>query len=172
MRSRYSVISYFNHWVTVLLVAAMLVLGYAAVGAPDENMKDYLIGVHISLGFFVFLFVAWRIAYRLYEGFPDATGKSKLERRVVYIVHRLLIFLLAVQIITGPLYLFTEGEGMNVFGWFTVYLPLESLSLIHEPAEEIHIITGLVILPLLLLVHFAGAVRHYKQGGRENISDM
>ena len=55
----------------------------------------------------------------------------------------------------------TEGEGMDVFGWFQFYIPLSSLSAIHEPVEEIHKITGNWILPALIGIHFVGALHHY-----------
>ena len=158
---RYSGISIINHWITVLLVTAMLVLGFAAFWAPGEEAEDYIIGIHISLGFFVFLFIVWRVFFRLYEGFPSPVGNTPFERKAAYIVHRLLIGLLLLQVFTGPLYLFTEGEGVNVFGWFTVSIPLEGLSFIHEAMEEVHIATGLVIIPLLLVLHISGAIRHY-----------
>lgn len=158
---RYSGISIINHWLTVLLVVAMLVLGYAASWAPGDETEDYIIGIHISLGFFVFLFIVWRVFFRLYEGFPSPVGNTPFERKAAYMVHRLLIFLLLLQVFTGPLYLFTEGEGVNVFGWFTVSIPLESLSFIHEAMEEVHIATGLVIIPVLLVLHILGAIRHY-----------
>mgnify|MGYP000383220299 CR=1 FL=1 len=130
----YSGLSKLNHWVTALLVTVMLVLGFAAGGAPDEATEGYLMSLHIGLGFFVFLVVIWRVAYRLYEGFKANTASTAPERWLAWAVHRLLLVALVAQVITGPLYLFTEGEGVDVFGWFTVYLPLESLAVIHEPA--------------------------------------
>jgi cytochrome b561 len=57
--------------------------------------------------------------------------------------------------------LFTENEGLAVFDWFTVNLDLTALSIVHEPAEEVHKITGLYVLPALLVVHIAGAVVTY-----------
>ena len=44
---------------------------------------------------------------------------------------------------------------------FTVNLDLTALSIVHEPAEEVHKITGLYVLPVLLVVHIAGAVVTY-----------
>lgn len=160
---RYSTLSTMNHWISALLVVAMLVLGMTAAAAPSEAIEDYIIGVHISLGFFVLIFVVWRVLFRLYEGFPENNGKTLVERRAAYIVHRLILFLLVIQILTGPLYLFTENECMNVFGWFSVCLSLESLSMIHEAMEWIHKTNGLFILPILLLLHLAGAIRHFMQ---------
>lgn len=160
-QNRYSSISTINHWVTALLVVVMLALGLAAGAAPLETTEDYILGVHISLGFFVLIFIAWRVIFRLYEGFPQNIGKTALERQAAYVTHRAILILLVVQVATGPLYLFTENECVNVFGWFSICLPLESLSIIHEPMEWFHVNIGVYLLPALLLLHFIGAVKHY-----------
>lgn len=159
--SQYTGLGIINHWITALLVTAMLALGLTAGAAPTEDMEHYVIGVHMSLGFFTFLFVLWRVGYRLYQGFPPALGESAWEQRLARITHGLILLALVVMVFTGPLYLFTEGEGVDVFGWFTIAIPLESLSVLHEPVESIHIWLGVYGLPVLLLLHIAGAVRHY-----------
>lgn len=161
---RYSGLSTANHWVTVLLVISMLVLGLAASEAPAENAEDYILGIHVSLGFFVFLFVVWRVAYRLYEGFPATVGETEPERWTAWLVHRLLLIVLILQVLTGPLYLFTEGEAVDVFGWFSVSLPLRSSEAVHELMEEIHVVLGVYVIPGLLFLHIAGAIRHYLAG--------
>lgn len=159
--THYTGIGIINHWITALLVTAMLALGLAGGAAPTEDMEEYIIGIHMSLGFFVFFFVLWRIGYRLRQGFPPALGATAVEQRIARAVHGLILLALLVMVFTGPLYLFTEGEGVEVFGWFTVALPLESLSAIHEPVETIHIWLGVYGLPVLLLVHIGAAIRHY-----------
>lgn len=163
---RYSGLSTTNHWITVILVVSMLVLGLVASEAPNDTTEDYVIGIHISLGFFAFLFIVWRVAYRLYEGFPPAIAGTAPERWAAYLVHRSLLIVLTLQVLTGPLYLFTEGDAVNVFGWFSVSLPLESSEAIHELIEEIHVVLGVYVIPGLLLLHIAGAIRHYL--AREN----
>ncbi len=45
----YSGLSKLNHWLTALLVTAMLVLGFAASGAPDDATESYLMSLHLSL---------------------------------------------------------------------------------------------------------------------------
>lgn len=170
---RYSSISTINHWVTALLVVVMLALGYGVAAAPSEVTEEYILAIHISLGFFVLLFVAWRVIFRLYEGFPENIGTSALERWAAYIAHRAILVLLTLQVVTGPLYLFTENECMNIFGWFSVCVPLESLSSIHEPMEWLHVNIGIYVLPALLVLHFLGAVRHYAERGKqETPSDL
>ncbi len=168
----YSGISIINHWVTALFVIVMLVLGAVASQAPNYGIEDYVLRVHIGLGFFVFFFVLWRVAYRLYEGFPDNLGQSKFEKWAAFLVHRLLLIFLTIQVFTGPLYIFTEGEGMNVFGWFTIKLPLQSLSSVHDLAELIHVILGIYIIPALIMLHFLGAAKHYLTQTTKAPADM
>ena len=143
------------NWALLFLILALIagLLGFGLVAELSFTAAKIL--------FFVFLFIVWRVFFRLYEGFPSPVGNTPFERKAAYIVHRLLIFLLLLQVFTGPLYLFTEGEGVNVFGWFTVSIPLEGLSFIHEAMEVMHIATGLVIIPLVLVLHISGAIRHY-----------
>jgi len=140
------------------------VLGLAASEAPADDAEDYVIGIHISLGFFAFLFAVWRVGYRLYEGFPETAGLTAPERWAAYFVHRILLLVLVLQVLTGPLYLFTEGDAVNVFGWFSVSLPLESTEAVHELMEEIHKLLGTYLIPALLTLHIAGAIRHYLTG--------
>ena len=171
--NRYSGISTINHWVTAFLVIAMLVLGFAASATSVDTIEEYIMSIHIALGFFVLIFVIWRVLFRLYEGFPQNIGKTMLERKMAYFVHRIILILLLIQVATGPLYLFTEGECIHVFGWFSICLPLDSLSLIHEPMELMHVVTGLYILPALLILHFFGSIRHYAtKGDHETPADM
>ena len=163
---RYSGLSTINHWVTAVLVLAMLLLGFMAAAAPNDDVEHFVMGIHVGLGFFVFLFVLWRTAVRLVEGFPPAVGDSPIERLLAGLVPRLILLAIVVMVFTGPLYIFTEGEAVNVFGWFEVAVPLESLSAIHEPVEIIHAVTGLYILPVLLGLHFLGAIKHFLTTGR------
>jgi cytochrome b561 len=159
--SRYSGLSILNHWVTAILVFIMLTLGLMADEAPDKTSDSYIMDVHVALGFFVFLAVAWRVGYRLWQGFPPNPGAGAVERYLGGLTHRLLLIALVVMVISGPLYLFTEGEGVDVFGWFVLHIPLTALEAIHEPAERVHAATGATILPILIGLHMLGAVHHY-----------
>ena len=75
----YSGLSILNHWIRALLVAAMLTLGLTARSAPDPA-KDYIMSIHIALGFFVLLFVVWRTVVRLHEGFPGHPDADAVTR--------------------------------------------------------------------------------------------
>jgi len=157
---RYSGVSNLNHWLTALAVVVMWALGLAAGEAP-EAAEDYIMAIHISLGFFVLWLVLWRTGWRLAEGFPASASASRVERLAAGTMHRLLLAVLVVLVLTGPAYLFTEGDAMEVFGWFTFYVPMPSGHNIHEAIEEIHKFCGQYLLPILVGVHLLAAAWHW-----------
>ena len=163
--NRYSAISTVNHWVTAVLVVVMLALGLSAGAAPSDEIEDYVLGVHVALGFFVLIVVIWRIGFRLYEGFPPAVQKNAALHWLASFTHRAMLLLLLLQVFTGPMYLFTENECINVFGWFSLCVPLESLASIHDLMEWLHVTTGTYLLPGLFLLHFIGAIHHFAARG-------
>lgn len=172
-RPRYSLISILDHWVTALLVLAMFVLGMLGRFAPDDAVESYVMEIHFALGFFVFLFIAWRIFWRIREGFPaPVAGTPRVEDLLARSVHVSLLLLLATLAVTGPLYLFTENEAIDVFGWFSVRIPLSALAFAHEPAESIHKLVGVWLLPILVLAHFLGAIWHIRRRNEASLADL
>jgi cytochrome b561 len=163
----YSGVSRLNHWLTALAVVAMWTLGLAAGEAPDAA-EDYIMSIHIGLGFFVLWFVLWRTGWRLAKGFPRPESGSRLEQLAAGAMHRVLLLVLLLLVLTGPMYLFTEGEGMNVFGWFTFYIPMPLGHEVHEAVEEVHKFCGEYLLPILVGLHLLAAARHWltdRRGG-------
>ena len=156
----HSAVSTVNHWITALLVIAMLTLGLLARNAPNDGIEDYVMSAHIGLGFFTLLFVLWRVAWRIKEGFPQSIEGPGWQRRFARIVHVLILVAITGLVITGPLYLFTENEPIDVFGWFSVGLPLGGLEALHEPAEAFHKFLAVPVLVVLLVLHIAGGVVH------------
>ena len=163
--TRYSGLSTLNHWLTAVLVVAMWTLGIAAGEAPDAA-EDYIMSIHIGLGFFVLWFVLWRSGWRLFRGFPPSASGPRYERIAAGIMHRLLLAVLIVLVFTGPMYLFTEGEGMDVFGWFTFYIPMPLGHDVHEAVESVHKFCGEYLIPGLVGLHLLAAARHWLTAGR------
>lgn len=155
--TKYTSISVINHWITAILVIIMLTLGYTAAFAPTDFIEDYIIRIHISVGFFAFILVLWRIFFRIIEGFPKNETKS-FKNDISHLNHKLLLFLLLTLVMTGPLYLFTENECVSVFSWFEICIPLEGLPGLHKIVKLFHINIGYYILPALIVLHILGAL--------------
>lgn len=160
MDIRYSGLSRINHWLSVIFVSVTLTLGYMMFFASEEGPETYAEAAHISVGFFAFWFLLWRTIHRLKMGFPAHKTHDR-RHDIARVVHYLILLSLVILIFTGPLYLFTENEGLAVFDWFSINLDLSAPGFVHEAVEEVHKITGLYVLPALLFVHIAGAMVTY-----------
>jgi len=159
MDRHYSPLSRILHWLGAMAVIVMLTLGFMMFFADSREVKHFSEAAHIGVGFFAFLLIGWRSVLRLYQGFPEPAHTS--TERVARYLHYALLLTMLVLIVTGPLYLFTENDPLSVFGWFAVSFDLRVLEWIHEPAEEVHKVLGTYILPLLLILHIGGGVRHF-----------
>ncbi|HSH28019.1 MAG TPA: cytochrome b/b6 domain-containing protein [Wenzhouxiangella sp.] len=164
--NRYSGISIINHWLTAVLVVIMLLIGFAAAFAPEKDIRSYLMGIHVSVGFFVLLFVLWRVIWRLYEGFPANVGPTAGERWGAWLVHRLILISLVVQVLSGPLAIFLGGHAVNVFGWFSFRIPVGESEAVQGILGLVHVYNGLFVLPILLGLHVLGGIRFYLFYGR------
>lgn len=145
----------------------MLTLGLLGDHAPGDSAENYIMQLHFSFGFFTALFVFWRVAIRIIEGFASYPAHQAVwERWFGRIVHIALLLTLLGLVISGPMYLFTEGEGINVFSWFTLPSPFSGeLETLHETAETIHKTLAVPVLGSLLALHFLGAIRHFARMG-------
>lgn len=160
MDTRYSGLSKVNHWLSVIFVVVMLTLGYLMFFSTDDGISDYVKAAHISVGFFAFFFLLWRVLFRLQQGFPAYLGAG-IHYRFARAVHYLILASILVLIFTGPLYLFTENAALSVFNWFSVSIDLSALEIIHEPAEQVHKFFGRYLLPALLVLHILGGIGHF-----------
>ncbi|MFC0445979.1 cytochrome b [Pseudidiomarina halophila] len=165
--TRYSTHSIINHWITVILVTIMLTLGLVGNHAPTDANENYIMPLHFSFGFLTALFVFWRVGVRIFEGFAQAPAHQQPWERVLSrIVHVALLLTLLGLVLSGPTYLFTEGEGIPVFGLFTVPSPLSGeLETLHETAETVHKTLAVPVLGTLLALHVLGAIRHFARLG-------
>ncbi len=162
MDNHYSPLARTTHWLSALAIVVILTLGYMMLFAEERAVKQFTEAAHIGVGFFVFWIVLWRVIYRLQQGFPNP-ARPEPWRWLSRTIHYLLLVVMLVLVFSGPLYLFTEGEPLNVFGWFTVAIDISSLHSLHEPAEEIHKLLGIYVLPMLLGIHILGGIKQFYQ---------
>lgn len=158
-KDKYGEISLLNHWVVSFLIIILLVLGLVYDGLPKSDTSKQVIFWHASLGLLTIPFIIWRIIWRVRSGFPNNhfSTKQKLFARAV---HWLLLIAIALQIITGPMYLWTEAESLPFFGLFEVPSPFsEELNNLHELVESIHKYVANPLLLILLGLHLLGTLK-------------
>lgn len=157
---QYGFISRFNHWFGALIVITMLALGLYFSSLPDGDNRNYWAGWHVGLGGLFFIYLLFRVLWRLIIKSPDTFEQPQPFKLLSQLVHGLLLACIAIMAISGPLLIFSKGYDINVFGWFSIPSPISSeIHDLHEFAEEVHEITG-TVLWVTIIIHVLGAVKH------------
>ena len=157
----YGIVSIFNHWVGVVLIFTLLIIGLQFEDLPRGDERTALIALHMSIGVLAFAWLAFRVIWRLTSGFPAETpGGRAWEQKLSRIVHWLLLAAIVTAILSGPLSVLAMGRGIDVFGWFTVPAFLPGNRTLHEIFETLHAISAKPLLIVLLILHIGGAFKH------------
>jgi len=160
---RYGTISRLNHWLGTAAVFVMLAIGLYFSNLPRGDARDFWFGLHISLGILLFVFLFFRLSWRLMRGFPRTVDQSPALQRLTAAVHRLMLLALGVLILTGPFIVWTLARPLEVFDWFALPSPLPKRRDLHELLESAHVTAAYVLIGLVV-VHVLGALRHALKG--------
>lgn len=151
----------FFHWSTALLIVAMFVLGWLAVGYPTSPTKIELFNLHKSLGLFILSWTILRLGWRLTHPTPALPADMlPLERRAAHLAHALLYVLIIAMPLSGWVINSAADFPLKWFGLFRVPQiagPDESLQ---NTAELVHFTLSWTILAVLVL-HIMAALRHH-----------
>lgn len=141
------------HWATVI---AILALYFTHEGRRGSAMYAF----HIGFGALAGVFLTYRILRRLKRGMPEKSGQSALLNKLSTLVIGGFSLAIVVTIVTGYILPWSRGGAIDVFGWFAIPSPIPAIQWLHEFSEEAHEVAANLIM-LLLLLHVAGALKHY-----------
>ena len=121
----YGVVTKSLHWLTVLALAAQLLVGYSVTRSDDllegpidrwlDGDEERLIVVHATLGVCILGLVTIRLLWRLMTPLPPwAEGLSHAERRLEHRTEQVLYLSLFLIPITGMALLFGSGEDWYI----------------------------------------------------------
>lgn len=162
-QDRYGWLTIALHWIAAFGVIAMFATGiqaYIAGEAGDRAARGAAMGMHISIGGTLFAFFAARIILHYTQPRPVKPNQPAWLNRVASATQHLLLFALAIQIISGPLAVWSGGRAINVFDVVSFASPFaEPNDGLHEAAEVAHAIGRLTIL-MLLPLHVLGSLKH------------
>lgn len=162
-QERYGWLTIALHWIAAFGVIAMFVTGtqaYFASEAGDRAARAAAMGLHISVGATLFVFFLARVALHYTQARPEKPVQAKWLNTLSTIVQHALVLAILIQIISGPLAVWSGGRDIHAFDLFTLPSPFAARNeAAHEFAEVLHII-GRVTILLLLPLHVLGAFKH------------
>lgn len=159
---RWSPVSQALHWLIVLLILGLAVVGLTMDELPKTPKYFWVYTAHKSLGLTVLALVLVRLGWRLYAGSPDPVpGTPTWQHRIASFTHVLLYALILAMPLSGWLY--DSASGLRPFRWFGLFnvpklsAPDEAIS---SFARDAH---GWLFWALvaLVLLHAGAAIYHH-----------
>lgn len=118
---RYGGVAQALHWLTALLVLAVLPLAWVAVSLPREAAaKGSLFVLHKSVGLTILAVVVGRIVWRMVHPAPPDPNTPAALTLIARINHGLLYAIFLVMPVSGYLLSAFAGRGTPYFWLFTV----------------------------------------------------
>lgn len=151
------------HWLSVIAIVIMLVTGFradVAGDAGDRAARSMLMGWHISVGAVAVLLLGARIASSWLQPRPAPIEQPRALQMLASLTHNLLLIAILVQIVSGPLAIWSGGRAINVFDVFAIPSPFAARNEgVHEAAELMHSIGRWAIIGLGAL-HIVAVIKH------------
>ena len=168
----YHPVSKIIHWVTALIVLALLSVGYIMTDMDFSPFKLNIYMMHKSFGLLVLALVIVRIVWRIIVPPPKSLDSHACwEKFLAKIVHFLLYFGLITMPLSGWL-MSSAGEfPVNFFGIFEMPSLSSKDASLFKLTKEIHEL-GAVSLLVAIGLHFLGAAKHHFIDSDETVKRM
>jgi len=158
---RYSKVAMALHWLLAIGVIAQWRIAVAAENAPTDEAGSAIMANHFSLGATLMVLALTRLAWRFVKPNPPlAAHLSTWERWLAAGTHTLFYVLLIGMPLAGWLAMSKLGNGVDVFGLFT--LPPWPVAPDPEGARDVfhfHAAAGVTLL-VITVIHILGTLKH------------
>ncbi len=162
-KTGYGWLSIALHWLAAIAVIVMLVTGFQAGfagDAGDRAARSALMALHISFGASVALILLTRVISSYVQPRPAPPEQPPFLKFLSNTTHQVLLLAILLQVISGPLAVWSGGRAINVFDLFSLPSPFASRNQgIHEIAEVLHAIGRWTLVGAISL-HALGALKH------------
>ena len=160
-REEWGSVSMALHWLVVVLILMMAVIGLTMGDLPNGPDKIWVYALHKSIGITILALVVLRLAWRLYAGAPAAVaGTPGWQERTASLTHWALYALLLAMPLSGWVLNSASGFPLQWFGLFNLPALTGRDHDLHELAAEVHELL-FWILVALVVAHAAAAFYHH-----------
>ena len=160
-RDSWGSVSIALHWLTLLLVLGMAVVGLLMTELPTSPFKIQVYALHKSFGLTVLGLTALRLLWRWFSGRPEPeAGSPRWQQRIATLSHGALYALLVAIPLSGWWFNSASGFPLRWFGLVALpklggYDPL-----LKDFAKQTHEILFFT-LAAVVAVHAAAALYHH-----------
>jgi cytochrome b561 len=154
----YGWISIALHWLTAVIVIAMLVIGTMSQSADREESLR-LVHLHTTIGMTAYLVLWGRIIWRFAVGHPGPLPKQGVIFFTIgKYFHFLMLIAIGVMLLSGPLMVWTAGDAIHVFA-LEIPSPIGKSEGVQQVLRGVHGYTASFILAAMIL-HVLAVFKH------------
>lgn len=156
----YGAVSRANHWIVSLAILGMLVVGfYLEFGGLSREAKGPLMNLHKATGTVLLFVIAWRVIWRLRQGFPaPLPGIAAWQVTASRFVHWGLLICILLMPLSGASRSLLGGRPIDIYGLFLIP-PFGKIEGFSDIAGLVHAVTAYALAGLIVL-HVAAALKH------------
>lgn len=158
---RWGWVSLSLHWLTLLAIAGLVIVGLVMQELPNSPTKIQVYGLHKSFGLTVLALTVLRLLWRLVAGTPaPVPGTPRWQSFVAQATHGALYVILLAMPLSGWLYNSASGFPLRWFGLFA----LPKLSGYDAGVKAFALAAHewlFIALAVIVAVHAAAALKHH-----------
>jgi len=151
--NRYSGLSIVLHWIATFSVVALFV-------SHEASSNSGMAAFHVGGGAILGVLLLWRVLRHPVRGFANKPDQPVLLNLISTLVMWGLLISIFVVVVTGYLIPWTQGQPLEIYSVISIPSFMSESVGLHDLIEELHDISGHVIVPLVLL-HVLGAFKHF-----------
>jgi cytochrome b561 len=155
----YGWISIVLHWLTAIVIIAMLFIG-SSIASTDPGERLAALNFHTSLGITSYIILWARIVWRFWVGHP---GPNERQRGLFFELgkwtHYILMIALGGMLLSGPVMAWASGTDISVFGWFEIPAAAEPSYELRDTLHAVHRSCAIVIF-IGVILHIGGVYKH------------
>lgn len=159
-QSEYGSLAKFFHWIIVLFILGLTLVGFFADSFPESN-RGFVINLHKLFGLGLLILVVLRLIWTLVNTKPKLPGVltwwAKLLERTV---HFILYVCLFVMPLSGWIMTTAAGQPPRFMGYKLALPGVPVKKSLGELMWQVHSITIWILMGLIVL-HIAAALKHH-----------
>ena len=157
-RTGYGWISIALHWLTAIVVLTLWFVG-SSIHADVETQESTL-RLHTSIAISAYLLLWVRVIWRFKIGHPGPLPKqSGTFYQIGKYTHYAMCVAIAFMLISGPLMVWSRGDVIYVWDWFTIPGPIPASMGFFDTMHTIHVWCSRLIIVGTAL-HIGGVYKH------------
>jgi cytochrome b561 len=158
---RWGAVSQLLHWLVVLLIATIAVIGLTMVDMNNGPPKIKIYALHKSLGLTLLTLVVLRLLWRVYAGAPKPVeGTPHWQERIASLTHWALYALMFAMPISGWVFNSSSGYPLQYFALFNLPKIAQRSEDLAQLSRNVHEY-GFWLLLALVVAHAAAAFYHH-----------